>query len=145
MIRYQRLLNSAALLCILGAGVAAPGLASAQPPPGPRGPATFDAMDQNGDGLVSAQEFAEFRAQRQAARAAQGRLMRNAAQAPRFEDWDSDGDGLLTPREFAEGRQTRFSARHPGWGPGYGPGYGRGMGRGWGPGPAGGWPCWRNP
>lgn len=145
MVRYQRLVSSTALLCVLAAGVAAPGLASAQPPPGARGPVPFGAMDLNDDGSVSAQEFAEHRAQRQAARAAQGRPMRNAGQGPRFEDWDKDGDGSLTPQEFAEGQQARHAARRSAWGPAYGPGYGRGMGPGWGGGPASGRPCWRNP
>jgi EF hand len=149
MIRHQRLLTATALLCALGAGAALTGPVSAQPLPGGRGPVAFDTMDRNDDGVISAQEFADHRAERQAARAAQGRPMRNAWQAPRFEDWDRDGNGLLTPQELAEGQQARFAARHPGWGPGwgpgYGPGYGPGMGPGWGPGPVSGRPCWRNP
>lgn len=149
MIRHQRLLSSAAFLCLLGIGVAVPGSVSAQPPPGMRGPPTFADMDLNEDGAISAEEFAEHRAKRQAARAAQGRPMRNAGQAPRFEDWDKDGNGVLIPQELAEGQQARYAGRYPGWGrgwgPGHGPGYGRGIGPGWGRGPAAGWPCWGNP
>jgi hypothetical protein len=152
MINHNRFLT-AALLCALGASLAAPGLLSAQPMPGGRGPVPFGAMDLNDDGAISAQEFAEHRAQRQAARAAQGRPMRNAGQGPRFEDWDQDGDGLLTPQELAEGQQARFAARRSGWRSGWGPGWNPGMdrgwgpgwGQGWGPGPGSGSPCWRNP
>ena len=46
MIRRQRLLTSAALLCVLGAGAAASGLAWAQPMPG-RGPVAFGAIVDN--------------------------------------------------------------------------------------------------
>lgn len=158
MIRHNRILSSAALLCVT---IAASGLASAQPLPGGRGPVPFSAIDSNQDGAISAQEFAEHRAQRQAARAAEGRPMRNAAQAPRFEDWDTDGNGQLTPQELSQGQQARFAARHPGWGPAWGPGWGpdwgpdagpgvapgwgQGWGQGWGPGPVGNRPCWSNP
>lgn len=145
MIRHNRLLTSAALLCAMGATLGAAGLASAQPLPGGRGPVPFGTIDLNDDGVISAQEFADHRARRQAARAAQGRPMRNAAWAPRFEDWDRDGNGSLTPQELAEGQRARFAARHPGWGSGWGPDWGPGMGSGWGPGPVGGRPCWRNP
>ena len=164
MIRHQRLLASAALLCVLGAGAAASGLAWAQPMPG-RGPVPFGAIDQNNDGAISAQEFNAHREQRQAARAAQGRYMRHAGKAPRFEDWDQDGNGLLSPQELAQGQQERLAARRPGWTPGSGPGWGPayapdrgpgwgpdwgpayapGWGQGWGPGPVSDRPCWRNP
>ncbi len=125
------------LACALGAILIVPALASAQPPMTGRGPVAFGVMDLNRDGVVSAQEFAEHRAQRQAARAAEGRLLRNAAQAPRFETWDIDADGFLTPDELTRGQQARFAARGPGWGAGPGPGFG--------PGPGAGRPCWRNP
>lgn len=137
MIGYKHFFGSAALMCALGAAMAVPGLAAAQPPMAGRGPVAFGAIDLNRDGVVTADEFAQHRAQRQAARAAEGRLMRNAAQAPRFEAWDLDGDGLLTPQELASGQQARFAARGQGWG--YGPG------RGFGLGPNAGRPCWGNP
>ena len=170
MIRYQSVLTSAALLCVLGAGMS--GLASAQPMPTPRGPVPFGTMDRNDDGTITPQEFNQHKEQRQAARAAQGRFLRHAGQEPKFEDWDRDANGVLTPRELAQGQQERFAARRPGWTPGSGPGwgpaygpdwdpaYGRGMGpgwgpdwgpsygpgwgQGWGPGAYSGRPCWRN-
>lgn len=81
----------------------------------------FGAVDLDGGGYVSSVEFSEHRDARMAGRAAQGRLLRNAGQAPRFESWDLDGNGLLSQSEVATGQQARFAAR-------------RGGGR----------PCWRN-
>jgi len=100
-------------------------------------PAAFPAMDQNGDGQVSAAEFGQFRAQRMAARAAQGRPMRNAANAPTFERLDTNGDGYLSPAEVSAHQQARFAAR--------GGGRGAGCRQGGGPGAGmAGSPCWRN-
>jgi hypothetical protein len=134
MIHHNDLLWSAALICALGATLAVPGLATAQPPMPWRGPMAFGAIDLNRDGVVSAKEFAAHRTQRQGVRAAEGRLLRNAGQAPRFESWDTDGNGLLTRQELASGQQARFATRGPGMGPGPGPGFYTGPGR----------PCWRN-
>ena len=114
---YKRILISAISLL----AVAATFGTQAQPFPGSRGPMAFGAMDLNDDGYVSAEEFSTHRDARMAARAAQGRLLRNAGQAPRFERWDSDGDGLLSLTEVSKGQQTRFVKRG-----------------------AGGRPCWRN-
>jgi len=136
MIRHIHSLTPSVLAGALSAILVLPALSAAQPPMMGRGPVAFSAVDLNGDGLVSAREFAEHRAQRQAARAAQGKLLRNAAQAPRFEDWDTDADGFLTADELISGQQARFAARGPGWGYGPGPGFA--------PGPGAGRPCWRN-
>jgi hypothetical protein len=99
-----------------------------------RGPAPFATIDSNGDGSISAEEHAAFRAERMAANAQAGRLLRNAGQAPQFADLDADGDGRLSQAEVAQFRNERMAAR--GWqrggrgGPGSGrcggPGY-----RGW--------------
>ena len=93
----------------------------ARPFGGPRGPMPFDVMDLDNDGYVSTQEFAKHRDTRMAARAAQGRLLRNAGQAPRFASWDLDSDGRLSRSEVGAGQQARFAGRG-----------------------AGGRPCWRN-
>jgi hypothetical protein len=79
-----------------------------------RGPAPFSAIDANGDGVVSAREFDRHRADRQAARLAQGRRLRHAGEAPRFQAWDSNADGNLTPAELYAGQQARFAARGTG-------------------------------
>ncbi|WP_428605060.1 EF-hand domain-containing protein [Sedimenticola sp.] len=76
-----------------GAGRAAPGRAS------------FADFDRNGDGVVTAEEFAETRAARQADKAAQRYPMRNAGSAPSFESYDRNGDGRLTPDEFVPGQR----------------------------------------
>jgi hypothetical protein len=93
----------------------------AQPFGGPRGPVSFGVMDLDNDGYVSTQEFSQHRDMRMAARAAQGRLLRNAGQAPRFARGDLGSDGRLSRSEVAAGRQARLAGRG-----------------------AGGRPCWRN-
>ena len=113
---YKQILISA--VSLLAAAVTLS--AQAQPFAG-RGPMPFGTMDLDGDGYVSSQEFSQHRDTRMAARAAQGRLLRNAGQAPRFENWDADGNGLLSAAEVATGQQTRFAGRR-----------------------SGGRPCWRN-
>ncbi len=100
--------------------------------PPPRGPQPFSAFDQDGNGLISQQEFETAHAQRMAAAAAAGMPMRGAANPPAFADFDLNSDGQLTPDELAQGQEAR--RRGPGMGPGMGPGPGMGMGPGMGPG-----------
>ena len=59
-------------------------------------------LDFDGDNKVTAEEFYKFRAARMEKRAAEGRKMKNAANAPSFEDLDLDADGSLSAEEFAE-------------------------------------------
>ena len=92
----------------------------------PRGPLPFSAFDANNDGVISKTEFKAVRAKRQAARAAEGRQLRNAAKAPSFATFDKNGDGVISKAEFNEVRAS-FSRR----GPGRGMGQGRGMGMGY--------------
>jgi hypothetical protein len=63
---------------------------------------TFADVDLDGDGSVTEKELMEFRAKRMAARAEEGRKMKNAANAPTFADIDTDGDGAISEQEFAE-------------------------------------------
>ena len=137
--RNHRFINHVVRPAAFALGAAAllglSGLALAQPAQVNPGPPAFAAMDQNGDGQVSADEFGLFRAQRMAARAAEGRPLRNAANAPTFASLDTNGDGVLTPAEVTQHQQARLAARGGGRGGGYGPGGGAGMtGR----------PCWRS-
>jgi Ca2+-binding EF-hand superfamily protein len=90
-----------------------------------RGAIPFAAYDSDGNGIISEQEFYAVRAKRMAARAEEGRPMRNAANAPAFSEFDSDGDGGLTPDELAAGQQSRMQ-QHGGMG---GAGQGAGMGQ----------------
>jgi len=133
--RFNHQGRPAALALGVAALLGLSGLALAQPAPVSPGPPAFTAMDQNGDGQVSADEFGLFRAQRMAARAAEGRPLRNAAQAPTFASLDTNGDGSLTPAEVTEHQQARLASRGGGRGGGYGPGGGAGMA---------GRPCWRS-
>lgn len=87
-----------------------------------RGPMPFSAYDQNGDGSISAEEFAAARAQGKA----EGRPMRNA---PSFAELDKNQDGKLSADEFAA-RQRGPGGRGPGAGQGRGPGAGKGAGPG---------------
>lgn len=66
-----------------------------------RGPMPFEVFDLNQDGVVTAEEHAQVRGQRQAARAQMGYPMRNAASAPSFEQLDGDGDGNISREELA--------------------------------------------
>lgn len=75
-----------------------------------QGPPTFEDFDADGDGFVSQQEFDQFRAERIAERAAEGRQMRGLANAPSFVDFDANGDGKLDRDEFTAGRDARMQA-----------------------------------
>ncbi len=90
------------------------------------GPIPFAAYDSDGNGAISEQEFYTVRSQRMAARAAEGRPMVNAANAPQFSDFDTNGDGSLSPDELLAGQQRQMQQRG---GRGMGPGAG-GMGPG---------------
>ena len=112
----NRRLVQIALFAALGVGtttaaVAQPGSAAGQSGPAGGGPAAFSAMDTNGDGYVSADEHATFRAQRRAANVQAGRLLRNAGNAPQFTDIDADSDGRLSQTEMAQFRDQRMAGR----------------------------------
>ena len=108
MSRNRRLVQIA-LFATLGLGTATAVVAQ----PGWTGgaPAAFSSMDTNGDGSVSADEHAAFRAQRMAANAQADRLLRNAGDAPQFTDIDADGDGRLSRTEMAQFRDQRMAGR----------------------------------
>ena len=115
MSRNRRLVQIA-LFAALGLGtatavVAQPGWTGGQSGPAGGGPAAFSAMDTNGDGSVSADEHASFRAQRMAANAQAGRLLRNAGNAPQFTDIDADSDGQLSQTEMTRFRDQRMAGR----------------------------------
>jgi Ca2+-binding EF-hand superfamily protein len=114
-------------LIIACVSVFLPILAQAEEMPA-RGPIPFAAFDGDGNGLISEQEFHARRAQRMAAREAEGRPMRGAASAPSFLELDTNADGQLTQDELAAGQQARMEQRR-GMGMGRGPGMGQGMGR----------------
>ena len=59
-------------------------------------------LDANGDGKVTAEAFYAFRAGRMQERAADGRKLKHAKDAPAFEDLDLDADGVLSADEWDE-------------------------------------------
>jgi Ca2+-binding EF-hand superfamily protein len=84
-----------------------------------RGPVSFSAYDQNGDGFVSKEEFNAVREKLMA----DGRPMRNALP---FEDIDLNHDGKLSPEEYSAHQSARMgNSPRAGAGPGAGM---RGMG-----------------
>jgi len=62
----------------------------------------YSDIDANADNAITSEELYTFRAQRMAERAEAGRKLKNAKNAPSFEDLDLDGDGNLSAEEFAE-------------------------------------------
>lgn len=78
-----------------------------------RGPLPFEVMDLDRDGVISADEHAKVRAERQAVRARQGYPMRNAGMAPSFEQIDADRDGSISHDEFSAWHQNRLQYGYP--------------------------------
>ena len=76
-----------------------------------RGPVPFEAFDKNQDGQLSADEFYDLRAARQAYRSKQGFRMRRAANAPSFEAIDTDNDGTISREEHAAHHAARSQSR----------------------------------
>ncbi|MBD3790307.1 MAG: DUF1104 domain-containing protein [Campylobacterales bacterium] len=60
----------------------------------------FSDCDLNNDGQIVENEFLEARAKRMNERAEEGRMMKNAGNAPSFGDIDTDKNGKITPEEF---------------------------------------------
>ena len=81
-----------------------------------RGPMPFEVIDLDGDGVVTADEHAQLRSERQAVRAQQGYPMRHAGSAPSFEQMDSDGNGSISRQELADFQALRMQQRQAGGG-----------------------------
>lgn len=98
-----------------------------------RGPIPFANYDQDGNGSISQQEFTLVRNERMAAKAAQGRPMKGAGNAPAFSAFDKDHDGQLTQEELLAGQQVQMQNRRGTQAQfskkGQGRGKGSGMGR----------------
>lgn len=81
-----------------------------------RGPMPFEVLDLNRDGVVTPEEHAQVRSERQKVRSEQGYPMRNAASAPSFDQIDTDGDGAISRNELYGWQAGRMQQR-PGMGP----------------------------
>lgn len=95
----------------------------------PRGPVSFATYDQNGDGIVTREEFNAVRKARQAEDPGWGGRRRGVADAPTFDELDSNGDGQLSEDELMAGQAEQATQRRAaGLGMGQGPGKGQGPG-----------------
>ena len=61
---------------------------------------TFAQYDLNNDGKITPSELEEARAKRMAQKAKEGKMLRNAKNAPAFTDMDKNKDGSLDQEEF---------------------------------------------
>jgi Ca2+-binding EF-hand superfamily protein len=118
-----RLLGAAALMAVVGAGIAI--AEGDRPSPPLQGPISFEAFDLDGSGGISAQEFGEVHARRDQEREKAGLSPFRPGRS--FSSIDADGNGAIDPAELQ-------AAQGPGGG-------GRGRGQGGGKGPGGGLPA----
>ncbi len=87
----------------------------------PRGPATFEMHDANGDGYITQDEFDMLRQKRIEQKQSMGMPMRNAGNAPDFNAFDKDKDGKITEMEFLKGQNAHMQENRAN------KGYGQGM------------------
>jgi len=127
----KKLFKSIPLVLVSFLGVTSLSAISAELPV--RGPIPFANYDRDGNGSISEQEFNQVRSERMAAKAAQGRPMKGAGNAPLFMSFDVNQDGQLTEQELIVGQQAqmqnRGSIRGQAANMGKGSGKGAGMGR----------------
>ena len=97
-----------------------------------KGPMSFEDYDSDKNGFISESEFYDLRTKRMNLKAQQGMPMRNAGNAPAFEEFDTNGDKQLTKIELLEGQMKNMSNKksQKGMNQGKGMGQGQGMGKG---------------
>ena len=81
-----------------------------------RGPMPFEVYDLNQDGVITAEEHAKARSERQEARAGMGYPVRNARFAPSFEQIDVDGSGSIDKAELSAHQSRCMQQKYPGRG-----------------------------
>ena len=68
----------------------------------------FSSFDKDGNGKLSQQEFYDAQAGHMAQKANEGKMMKNAANAPTFEMIDSNNDGAISPEELSKYQQKKM-------------------------------------
>lgn len=76
-----------------------------------RGPMPFEALDLNGDGIITTAEHATVRSERHAARTKAGYMLRNSRTGPAFEQADLDASGAVSRDELSKWQARRFQQR----------------------------------
>jgi hypothetical protein len=112
MKRISLLVPTLSLVLLVGSALASPDEDERHDAYERRGPIPFEVMDLDGDGVVTQAEHAQVRAARQRVRSEQGYPMRNAGNAPPFEQIDRDGNGTLD-RDELSAWQTQRGPRGP--------------------------------
>lgn len=70
---------------------------------------TFSEFDLNGDGHITKAELQKAREDRMIQKANEGKMLRNAGNAPAFEQMDKNGDGVIDANEFKTHQQERLN------------------------------------
>ncbi len=68
---------------------------------------SFSFYDSDGDGKITEKELSDGRANRQAKKASEGKMLRNVQSAPSFSEMDTNGDGVISKEEFKAHQQAR--------------------------------------
>tara|TARA_R110002050_G_scaffold264094_1_gene404722 strand:- start:1503 stop:2132 length:630 start_codon:yes stop_codon:yes gene_type:complete len=105
----KKLVKSIPLVLVSFLGVTSISTISAELPM--RGPIPFVNYDLDGNGSISEQEFTQVRSERMTDKAAQGRPMKGAGNAPSFISFDVNQDGKLTEQELIVGQQAQMQSR----------------------------------
>jgi len=75
------------------------------------GPLAFNTYDKDNNKIITVKEFDLIKAQRMAQNKQDGKLMRNAKNAPIFSDIDTNTDGIITQKELKIHQKIRFNQR----------------------------------
>ncbi|MBN2781979.1 MAG: EF-hand domain-containing protein [Campylobacterales bacterium] len=68
----------------------------------------FANFDKNNDGVVTEDEFYATQGENMSQRAEQGKMMKNASNAPAFTDIDANNDGEISPDELKDFQYNRM-------------------------------------